>query len=110
MLEIAERWGFKPREMMEMDAAEFRVLVEYQTRRPSGMYDDIRAYRQIQMTSMAEKLPKMEELFPGLISIVRETKQSASARVAEINKDPFIQFIRKKAADSGEEILKMDNT
>lgn len=110
MLEIAERWGLRPREIMDMDAAEFRVLVEYQTRRPPGMYDDIRSYRQIQMTSMAEKLPKMEELFPSLSTIIEETQQSDSARIAYIDKDPFINFVRSKALSSGEEILKMDNT
>ncbi len=109
MLEIAERWGYKPSEMLELDAREFLLLVEYQSRRPPGMHDDVRAYRQIQMTSMAEKLPALEELFPALAVVVKERNQSEEAQVAAINKNPFIKFVREKAREAGEEILKMES-
>lgn len=69
------------------------------------MYDDIRAYRKIQMTSMAEKMPGMDELFPRLSVPLQEETSSDRARVAELNNNPFIKFLREKAEESGETIL-----
>ncbi len=109
ILEIAERWGYKPAEIMEMDSKEFLLLVEYQTRRPQGMYDDIRAYRQIQLTSMSDKLPEMQELFPSVSILLKELKTSEKVRVQQIDKDPFIAFLRRKGQESGENILVLED-